>query len=183
MPTPDTEALDARLRAVERALTDSETTIGRAAGTGSEKSTAPAEQGAETDGSEADGNGNDEPDEGEREQEKADSAAVPEPVVGEADTEAGPGTTDDAGPAEGTERSPPSRAELERRLLDLEAAVQALRGCLERKPRGDGPEGPATGASVSVPDSDPTSRPAARDAWPDDLAADGGRSPGDSNSG
>jgi hypothetical protein len=32
MPTPDTEALAARLRAVERALTDDETTLDEAAG-------------------------------------------------------------------------------------------------------------------------------------------------------
>lgn len=130
MPTPDTETLAARLRAVERALTDDETVLD------------PAELDRGTE--------DDRPD--------PDDGAPPDAVV-----------------------SPD--ADIERRVRDLEAAVQALRGALDAVDATDARD--AVGErSAAEPDHAPTAvdggespagpdRPAGGDAWPDDLAAGG----------
>lgn len=218
MPTPDTEALDARLRAVERALTESDTTLERATAAVDGKSRANVpddevetdrdrDEGKETAGERGPRERNGEEERGKRAQEHGTGAAaqgtqaaarrgrkegsgddesgregtpVPEPVVESVGSPADPDATEDAPTQNGDpDRSPPARADLERRLLDLEAAVQALRRCLEREPREDRSEGPATDADAPGPDPDSARGPAVRDGWPDDLAADGGRSASD----
>jgi hypothetical protein len=125
MPTPDTETLAARLRAVERALTDEE--------------------------------------------------AVLDPSELDRDTDITP-----APPDPGPDASDPTSADFERRVRDLEAAVQALRGALDAVDAMDaGDERPATEADrapTAVNGGEPPTgpdRPAGGDAWPDDLATGG----------
>lgn len=186
MPTPDPEALDARLRAVERALTDPDATLDPPAD--APGATTPPEDGHDgatigaddsTPGPDSDrrparyGTAPDLP------APSADADRVPGPADGSEESpdpvDPSPledeGTDTGAGTGHGAPERVPSGV-LERRLLDLEAAVRALRGCLEMEPE-DGDDRPGDGgAGMRVPEPAGGQRP--NRAWPDDLAADGG---------